>query len=244
MAMESNFFEQESHFESDGDISLKHKWNSIPDPTRELEKDSGCFDCSICFESAKDPVVTLCGHLYCWPCIYKWLQLRTSSLDSGPQQKSCPVCKASISSGSLVPLYGHGASSQSHSKNPHSDMVIPQRPPRLTSNITPTSLHLNHQQYFPHPYGGGYATLASSDLGGISTTNSFHPTMGMLGEMVSARMFGSSNRSMFAYPNQASYHFSRNNNLRMRRQEIKVDKSLSRVSMFLLCCIILCLLLF
>ncbi|KAE8680140.1 expansin-A12-like [Hibiscus syriacus] len=242
MAMESNLIEQGSHFAPDGDISLKHKWNSIPESTKEVEKDSGCFDCSICFESAKDPVVTLCGHLYCWPCIYKWLHVRASSLDSGPQHKNCPVCKATISSGSLVPLYGHGTSSQSHSKNPHSDMVIPQRPPP-TSNITTTSLHLNHQQYFPHPHGG-YATLASSDLGGIPMMNSFHPMIGMLGEMVCARMFGSSNTSMFAYPNQASYPFSRNNNLRMRRQEIKVHKSLSRVSMFLLCCIILCLLLF
>ncbi|KAE8713061.1 Thioredoxin M-type 4 [Hibiscus syriacus] len=237
MAMEPNFFE------SYGDVSLKHKWNSIPEPTEDLEKDSGCFDCSICFESAKDPVVTLCGHLYCWPCIYKWLNVRASSLDSGPQQKSCPVCKATISSGSLVPLYSHGTSSQSHSKDPHPDMVIPQRPPPPTSNITTTSLHLNHQQYLPQPHGG-YETSASSDLGGIPTTNPFHPTIGMLGEMVCARMFGSSNTSMLAYPNQAPYHFPRNNSHRMRRQEVKVEKSLSRVSMFLLCCIILCLLLF
>ncbi|KAK9025732.1 hypothetical protein V6N11_038589 [Hibiscus sabdariffa] len=259
MAMEPNFFEQESHFVSDGDISLKHKWNPISEPTKDLENDSGCFDCSICFEPAKDPVVTLCGHLYCWPCIYKWLHVRASSPDADPQQKNCPVCKAKISSGSLVPLYGHGTSSQSQSKNPHSDMFIPQRPPPSTSNITTTSSRLNHQvhenfyhsrsqtfhnqQYFPHSHGG-YATLAQSDLGDIAMTNFFHPMISMLGEMVCARMFGSSNTSTFAYTNQASYPFVRNNNLRMRRQEIKVDKSLSRVSMFLLCCIILCLLLF
>ena len=29
------------------------------------------FDCNICLETAHDPVVTLCGHLYCWPCLYK-----------------------------------------------------------------------------------------------------------------------------------------------------------------------------
>jgi E3 ubiquitin-protein ligase RNF5 len=34
------------------------------------------FTCHICLDavSNKDPVVTQCGHLYCWPCLYRWLQ--------------------------------------------------------------------------------------------------------------------------------------------------------------------------
>ena len=32
------------------------------------------FDCNICLEDVYDPVVTRCGHLYCWPCLYKWLE--------------------------------------------------------------------------------------------------------------------------------------------------------------------------
>lgn len=32
---------------------------------------SGYFECNICLEVAQEPVVTQCGHLYCWPCIYK-----------------------------------------------------------------------------------------------------------------------------------------------------------------------------
>ena len=28
------------------------------------------FECTICLESAKEPVVTKCGHIFCWPCIY------------------------------------------------------------------------------------------------------------------------------------------------------------------------------
>src|SRR5271168_5029916 len=29
------------------------------------------FDCNICFDVARDPVVTQCGHLYCWPCLHQ-----------------------------------------------------------------------------------------------------------------------------------------------------------------------------
>ena len=29
------------------------------------------YECNICLELAKEPVVTLCGHLYCWSCLYR-----------------------------------------------------------------------------------------------------------------------------------------------------------------------------
>lgn len=28
------------------------------------------FECAICLDVAKEPIVTKCGHLFCWPCIY------------------------------------------------------------------------------------------------------------------------------------------------------------------------------
>ena len=39
--------------------------------SEEPEEGNSAFECNICYELAHEPVVTLCGHLYCWPCIYR-----------------------------------------------------------------------------------------------------------------------------------------------------------------------------
>lgn len=44
---------------------------------------------NICYDLASEPVVTLCGHLYCWPCLYRWLQVQSHC-------RTCPVCKAGV----------------------------------------------------------------------------------------------------------------------------------------------------
>lgn len=50
-------------------------------------ENESAFICNICLEiTNKDPVVTQCGHLYCWPCLYRWLNTQ--------QTPCCPVCKA------------------------------------------------------------------------------------------------------------------------------------------------------
>lgn len=253
--MEHNFFEPELHFDS--------KWKSISAPTTVSENGDGGFDCNICLESAHEPVVTLCGHLYCWPCIYKWLSVQIST-DEPDEQPKCPVCKANISQASLVPLYGRGSSSSSDSKGkkPNLGLVIPNRPPPsgLNSLITTTTsashssqqMHPTyfesqaqsyHQQFFPHLHGG-YAADASAHHGGTAMTSFSNPTIGMFGEMVYARMFGSSDTSLYSYPYTTSYPLTGISSPRMRRQEMHLDKSLNRFSFFLFCCVILCLLFF
>lgn len=47
------------------------------------------FDCNICLSTAETPIVTLCGHLFCWHCIHLW-----SGNKHGGHR--CPVCKAGL----------------------------------------------------------------------------------------------------------------------------------------------------
>ncbi|XP_009784751.1 E3 ubiquitin-protein ligase RMA3 [Nicotiana tabacum] len=251
MDLEQSFGEPIISFGSDEDVSLKAR-NSVPVPTANSGNIMGCFDCNICLDSAHDPVVTLCGHLYCWPCIYKWLQVENSNPGSEETPK-CPVCKAHISNSSLVPLYGRGTSSAEHrSTESQVDVAIPRRPPAIwtttqVNTSSPTS-HV-HQQlhhtslYYPHAFGG-FSAIAPSSVGGTAMTSLFSPMVVMFGEMFLTRMLGGSDASSFSYPYPGSYPIPGGGSSRMRRQEMQVDKSLNRVSTFLFCCFILCLLLF
>lgn len=78
---------------------------------------SSKFECSICLDTATSPVVSLCGHLFCWPCIYRWMESGTAA------SQTCPVCKAQISRDSLIPLYGRGEEKGSDPRE-----TIPERP--------------------------------------------------------------------------------------------------------------------
>lgn len=72
-------------------------------PARDDDEmfDSSTYECNICYEVAREPVVTMCGHLYCWPCLYRWMQVQNLC-------KVCPVCKAGIAEDKVVPIYGRG----------------------------------------------------------------------------------------------------------------------------------------
>ncbi|OWM82649.1 uncharacterized protein LOC116208024 [Punica granatum] len=81
--------------------------------------DGSFFDCNICLDLARDPVVTCCGHLFCWPCLYRWLHLH-------PDVKECPVCKGEVTVKNVTPIYGRG----NHGREPEDDsgLKIPLRP--------------------------------------------------------------------------------------------------------------------
>ncbi|MFH4979213.1 hypothetical protein AB6A40_005922 [Gnathostoma spinigerum] len=75
-----------------------------PSPSNDgkrKEEDSSRFECNICLDVARDAVVSMCGHLFCWPCLHQWL-------DTRPNRQICPVCKSAISRDKVIPLYGRG----------------------------------------------------------------------------------------------------------------------------------------
>ncbi|KAG0019437.1 hypothetical protein BGZ81_009715 [Podila clonocystis] len=61
----------------------------------------GEFSCNICFDTSMSPVLTLCGHLFCWSCLHQWLEAQH-------QNPTCPVCKAGCVQDKVIPIYGRG----------------------------------------------------------------------------------------------------------------------------------------
>lgn len=92
-------------------------------------KSSAMFECNICFEMAAEPVVTSCGHLFCWPCLYQWLHVHSS-------HKECPVCKGEVTEGNITPIYGRGNSGSDAEKKVTEDgnSSGPKIPPRPHGN--------------------------------------------------------------------------------------------------------------
>ncbi|XP_021754838.1 E3 ubiquitin-protein ligase RMA3-like [Chenopodium quinoa] len=144
--------------QSGGDAMVNKSCNSGVAPPTESESSQGSFDCNICFDLAHDPVVTLCGHLYCWACIFKWLHVQSSS-SQPTQQKTCPVCKANISQTSLIPLYCHGPSrSEDEVRKSQHDVI----PPRPAAN-SPSSQHLPSNPFESQHPEFRYASISSSN---------------------------------------------------------------------------------
>lgn len=44
--------------------------NTKEETTKNYSGNMNNYECTICLESAQEPVVTKCGHIFCWPCIY------------------------------------------------------------------------------------------------------------------------------------------------------------------------------
>ena len=73
------------------------------------------LQCNICLDTARDAVVSMCGHLFCWPCLHQVLNTSTfvlflepstltqlyshcvkhstQWLETRPNRQICPVCK-------------------------------------------------------------------------------------------------------------------------------------------------------
>ncbi|KAM7252074.1 hypothetical protein ACFE04_023957 [Oxalis oulophora] len=148
------------------------------------EDPAGDFECNICFEIAHDPIVTLCGHLFCWPCLYRWLHHHSHS-------QECPVCKAIVQQDNLVPLYGRGAKNQTDPRTKsYPGIDIPTRPagqrpataqPRAATDAnygflpTPTARIGN----FTMGFGGLFPSLFNIQFHGFTDATVYGTTSGV-----------------------------------------------------------------
>ncbi|BBN19160.1 E3 ubiquitin-protein ligase RNF5/185 [Marchantia polymorpha subsp. ruderalis] len=209
-------------------------------PQSTAGADGGSFDCNICLELAQDPVVTLCGHLFCWPCLYRWLQIHSIC-------QECPVCKASVEEEKVIPLYGRG---KVGSVDPRTKAVpglnIPHRP---AGQRPDTARHADQHSYQHHGFNfmPGPGGPASARFGNITLSagfglfpslfglqlHGFPETAGLGG--TSGLHFGPSG------PGSQSSHIHASPPIVPDQQQ---EALLSRLLLLLGCFVIVCLLLF
>ena len=82
----------------------------------ESRQNSRQWTCPLCDKSLKSPVVTRCGHIFCWPCISKALE----------GSEVCPTCNKTVARGDLVPIYGQTGETNTDAPRPPRQ---PQEPP-------------------------------------------------------------------------------------------------------------------
>jgi E3 ubiquitin-protein ligase RNF5 len=162
----------------------------------------GSFECNICFELPQEPVVTLCGHLFCWPCLYRWLHDHAHSAE-------CPVCKALVEEDKLVPLYGRGedradprSKSMPEADIPHRPTgqrpaTVPQADPN-NNNFANANANANANPWF---MGTGVPLVNNARWGNYA----FNAAFGGLFPMLSFQVHGFPDAAAYAQP--AGFHY-------------------------------------
>ncbi|CAI9110017.1 OLC1v1009975C1 [Oldenlandia corymbosa var. corymbosa] len=157
------------------------------------DNDASDFECNICFELAQDPIVTLCGHLFCWPCLFRWLRLHSHSHE-------CPVCKALIQEEKLVPLYGRGGSTTDPRSKPVPGVEIPSRPAGQRPQTAPPPEESMNFPNFGLGMWGGFLPVVTAGFGNFAMLAGFG---GLLPSIFSVQIQGMAPPAFdagYAYP--------------------------------------------
>jgi len=86
---------------------------------KKVVNDNSPLECNICYEESIEPVATHCGHIFCWSCVYKWIEVKSGSAE-------CPNCKNTITKEKLIPLYPKNYDDEK--KNSDVTSGVPKRP--------------------------------------------------------------------------------------------------------------------
>lgn len=176
---------------------------SPPYSSNNNNSDAGDFECNICFDLAQDPIITLCGHLFCWPCLYKWLHFHS-------QSRECPVCKALVEEEKLVPLYGRGKTSTDPRSKSIPGVNIPHRPAGQRPETAPPP---ESNPFSQHGFGftaglgglGGFAPAATTRFGNFTFSAGFG---GFIPSLFNFQMHGFHGGAMYGGAAGFPYGFS------------------------------------
>ncbi len=110
--------ESASHNEDDGVQSTNTNRSESASHNEVGDGGHHPFECYICYYPATQPVLTKCGHLFCWPCLFKWA--RTA--------KTCPVCRDIVTQSNIICLQTPGDKEEGSAAKADEDSGIPPRP--------------------------------------------------------------------------------------------------------------------
>ncbi|KAJ6229048.1 hypothetical protein M0813_08548 [Anaeramoeba flamelloides] len=96
--------ENENENENDNEKERDQKKETEHVSNKEQENESTLCKCGICFDTSVEPVLTSCGHLFCWPCLSQWLQIG---------KRTCPICKNPLRKKKhIIPIYNSTQNSE------------------------------------------------------------------------------------------------------------------------------------
>lgn len=79
-------------------VTLQIQCSTMDSPD-SVSREPSPLGCNICKDPAIEPVITSCGHMYCWSCLYKWLHVELT--------RGCPVCRTPVNLNvNIIPFYG------------------------------------------------------------------------------------------------------------------------------------------
>ncbi|CAD8072543.1 unnamed protein product [Paramecium primaurelia] len=107
------------------------------------------FQCKICLDLASEPVITPCGHLYCWQCLYTWAQKKNPLV--------CPYCSNIFELEKVTTIFTGDSKESKQSE-------IPKRP------TNPRQQQTNQQQQFGNfqfgfSFGMPFMMMSNFNLG-------------------------------------------------------------------------------
>jgi len=129
--------------------------NNTSNSKSQVQKVDNRFTCAICLENVSDePVVTKCGHLYCWSCLYQWLEpgMMLSEYNSafGGGNTNANMGSSNYNAGSRSYNVGMGIRNSSIESNSSSGGL------NFLSTSYQTTTNIQHQQqsamYNDRPY--------------------------------------------------------------------------------------------